>query len=624
VDSRSLSVVGVIDTEAFDTDTELWVPIAFDANDEANHGSRGLQAFGRLKPGVSIETATAELKNIARRLETAYPETNKGWSIVVTTAHDALVGDYRMVILVLWGVVGFVLLIACANIANLLLARSMSRRRDVAIRLAIGASRFQIIRQLLAESIALAIAGGAVGLVLSHWTLRLLTLIESSPPGIRLEWIVFGFTAVLCVMTGILFGLIPALDLSRTDLNECLKDGSRSASASRRRHRIRNALVVAEVSLSLVLLIGAGLMMRSFIKLSSASPGFDPNNVLVGEVTFSPERFKGFDDVTRFTDSALKELSTIPGVLVATASDIIPFGAGSTFGMKIEGRPEPKDDQNQSVSYVAVAPRYFEAMKIPLKRGREFNDDDKKGSKLVTIVSESFARQFFPGENPIGKRIWFSNRTNEYREIIGIVGDTKQAGLKGTVGPQVYEALAQTPWPYLTFVLKTIDNPLSLTQAIEKRIQQVEPEQAVIVRSLETIVVGDTDDQRAVAISFAVFAGIALLIASTGLYGVIAHSVDQRTREIGLCMALGADRVRLLGQVLRQGLSLIAIGLLLGIAAAFALTHLLESFLFQTSTTDTATFVGISAVLALISLMACYVPARRASRVQPAVALRHE
>jgi len=623
IDSRQRSVIGVVDIGV--EETHVWVPMAFDAADRDNRVSHNLIVEGRLKPGVSTESAATELQQIARRLETAYPDTNLGWSVVLTPMTERI-RVLAYLLLSVWGVAGAVLLIACANIANLLLARSISRRREIAIRMAIGATRFQVIRQLLVESIVLALIGGAAGLLLTYWGARGLNSLGSDvlPITVRMEPILLAFTALLSVTTGVIFGLAPALDLSNSNLSESVKDGSRSATAGQGHRRTRSALVVAEVSVSFVLLIGAGLMMRSFVKLSSVNPGFNATNVLVAELTLPARKYASADEARQFTDSALQEISSLPGVTAVGASQALPFSSGFTYGVVFEGRPDVKDNANPPVHYFAVSPQYFHALEIPLKRGRVFTKEDRAGSSLVTIVNETFARRFFPKESAIGKRIRVTSERGTWREIVGVVGNTKQEGLSTRPTAQIYEPLDQIPFSSMTFVVKTTGRPMSLARNLEKRIQNVDPEQPVAVRTLQEIVKESVFPVQIVMIFLSVFAGVALLIATTGLYGVIAYSVGQRTHEIGLRMALGADRRRLLVMLLRQGMFPVAIALMLGITVAFALTRVLRAFLFQTSATDALTFVGIFVLLTSVSLLACYLPARRALKVDPMVALRHE
>jgi putative ABC transport system permease protein len=629
IDGRPLTIIGVMpDAQLPFLETDLWMPIAFGTRAKENHGGHNLTAIGRLKPKVSINDALSDLKQIARQLETAYPDSNQGWTVLVKPIRQALVGDMQAEILLLWGAVGFVLLIACANIANLLLARSVARQRDVAIQLALGASRFQIARQHLLQSIVLALFGGAAGLLIAFVGVRVIVAMAADPMVtgfVRIDPMVVLFSGLLSVGTGVLFGLTPAIQLSKTDLNDSLKEGSRGASAGGARQRLRSVLVVAEIALSLVLLIGAGLMIRSFTRLTHVHPGFNTSNVLTTELTLPDKKYSAPDARRRFIDNALQEISTAPGVTAVGATHVLPFTGDYVLGVFFEGKPPAKPSDVPSANYYAVSPEYFKAMGIPVKRGRVFTKLDAAGAPRVAVVSESFAARFFPRENPIGKRINITNGPEAWREIVGIVTDTKQYGLNSETKSQMYEPLAQQPFPFMTFVVKTSGAPMAVARTVEARIQNVDPEQPVtMTRSLQEIVDQSIVGDRIMMTLLSVFAGIALLMAATGLYGVMAYSVTQRTREIGLRMALGAEQTRVLRLVIRQGMVLTCGGLAIGLAGAFALTRFMESALYNTKTTDAPTFAGISAVLVAVSLLACYIPARRASRVDPVIALRHE
>jgi putative ABC transport system permease protein len=630
IDGRLLAVIGVTSPDSGfpDLETDLWMPIAFGADDRSNHGGHNLGVIGRLKANTSVQQASNDLKQIARQLETAYPDSNQGWSVLLTPVRQAFIGEIQTAILLLWGAVAFVLLIACANIANLLLARSVSRQRDVAIQLALGATRFRITRELLTESIVLALIGGVAGLLVAVWGVHAVLVMDPDPESalrVRIEPIVMLFTALISVVTGVLFGLMPAIQLSKTDLNESLKEGGRGGSHGRASQRVRSALVIAEVSLSLVLLIGAGLVIRSFTKLTGVNPGFNMKNVLTADLTLPKQKYAEPDQQRRFVESTLREISSIPGVTAAAASQVIPFGGDYVLGILFEGRPAAKPSDVPSANYYSVSPDYFAAMGIPLKRGRVFTRQDGVGSTRVAVVSESFAARFFPNEDAIGKRIHITQGPQTWREIVGIVGDTKQYGLKSETKVQAYEPLAQMPFPFMTLVLRTAGNPMSLARAIEAHIQNVDHDQPLTkIRPLQEIVDESVTGDRIMMVLLSIFGSIALLMAATGLYGVMAYSVTQRTREIGLRMALGAEQTRVLRLVIRHGMVLTSIGLVLGLAAGFALTRFLQSSLYEIKATDVSTFLGISTILALVSLLACYVPARRASRVDPGVALRHE
>jgi putative ABC transport system permease protein len=530
------------------------------------------------------------------------------------------------VLLLLWGGAGFVLLIVCANIANLLLSRSISRRHEVAIRMAAGATRFQIIRQLLAESIALALVGGAAGLLLTYWSMRGLNSLGSDvmPITVRMEPALLVFTALLSLITAVIFGLAPALVLSDSDIGDSVKEGLRSASESRRQRRLRSTLVAVELAVSLVLMIGAGLMTRSFVKLYSVNPGFNASNVLVAELTLFDRQNTGSDQRRRFTSNVLQELSSLPGAIAVGAGQALPFSSGLTCSVAFEGRPPVNDSETPPVSYFAVSPEYFRALEIPLRSGRTFTKEDLAGSPPVSIVNETFASRFFPNESAIGRRIRVASARGAWREIVGVVGDTKQNSLDAGPTAQMYEPLDQAPFSSLTFIVKTTGHPTSLERSIEERIRNVDAEQTVTIRPLQEIVKDSVFPVDLVMIFLTVFAVAALLIASTGVYGVIAYWVSQRTGEIGLRVALGADRSRLLRMVLRQGMLPVAVGLVFGITAALGLTRALQALLFQTNATDVVTYVGSSAIFTVVALLACYIPARRALRVDPMVALRHD
>lgn len=629
IDGRPVTIIGVMpDAQLPFLESDLWMPIAFGAKDKENHGGHNLAAIGRLKPNVPINDALNDLKQIARQLETAYPESNQGWTVLLKPMRQAFVADIQAEILLLWGAVGFVLLIACANIANLLLARSVARQRDVAVRLALGATRFRIAKQLLLESIVLAIIGGVAGLLIAFLGVHAVVTMAADPMAssfVHIDLTVVLFSGLLSIATGVLFGLTPAVELSKTDLNESLKEGSRGASAGGARQRLRSVLVVAEIALSLVLLIGAGLMVRSFTRLTHVNPGFNTSNALAVELTLPDKKYSEPDARRRFIDSALQEISTAPGVTAVGATHVLPFTGDYVLGVHFEGKPAAKPSDVPSANYYAVSPDYFKAMGIPVKRGRAFTKSDAAGAPRVAVVSESFAARFFPHEDPIGKRINITNGPETWREIVGIVGDTRQYGLNSAIKSQMYEPLAQQPFPFMTFVVKTSGSPAALARTVEARIQNVDHEQPVTIsRTLQEIVDQSIVGDRIMMTLLSVFAGIALLMAATGLYGVMAYAVTQRTREIGLRMALGAEQARVLRLVIRQGMVLTCAGLFIGLAGAFAVTRFMESALYNTKPTDAPTFAGISVILASVSLLACYIPARRAARVDPVIALRHE
>jgi putative ABC transport system permease protein len=631
LNARSYTIIGVMPPDqAFpNSDIDLWAPIAFNAAAKANHGSHYLGSVARLKAGVSLEQATAELETIARRLEETYPGSNKGWGVKTIPLVESAVGSVRVPLLILLGAVAFVLLIACANVANLLLVRSNARYREMAIRVAIGASRWDLMKQVLAESLLLSMLGGAAGIVLANWGIdALLALAPQALPRaqeIRIDTNVFLFTLLVSAATGLLFGLVPALQSSRPHLNDALKEGGRGSPGSRRRQQIRYALVVAEVALSMILLVGAGLLIRSFVQLGNVNPGFDPRNALTVSLALPSQKYPGSDERRQFVDRALEEMSSIPGVLSVGVGHVTPFTGDYVVGVIIDGVPRPAPGEIVNTNYYAVSPGYFKAMGIPLKRGRIFQTSDTKDSTRVAVISETFANRFFPNENPIGKRVHLTQGPEAWREIVGIVGDVKQYGLDSETTLQAYEPFAQMPFSGLTFVVRTQAEPTSIASTIRERVRKLDKDQPVTtLRPMDEIVDDSLSQRRFSTVLLTVFAGIALLLASVGLYGVMAYLVTQRTSEIGLRMALGAPRIHVFKLVLGQGMLLTIAGLVLGLAGASVLTQLMTTMLYEVTAKDPLTFAGIPAVLAVVALLACYLPARRATKVDPIVALRYE
>ena len=610
-------------------DIDLWAPIAINANMRSNHGSHYMGAVARLKRGTTIEKGLTELVTIARRLEEAYPDSNKGWSVKVVSLIDQAVGGVRRSLLILLGAVVFVLLIACANVANLLLVRSNARQREIAIRIAIGASRRQVIRQVLAESLLLSFLGGAAGIAIAKWGVdALLFLAPQVLPRaqeIRVDMTVLGFTLVMSIATGLIFGLIPAMQASKPNLNDTLKEGSRGASSGQHRQRIRNILVVAEVALSLILLVGAGLLIRSFSRLQNVNAGFVSQNAIAISLALPQLKFPADDDRRRFVDRSLAEISTIPGVETVGVSHSVPLINDYVVAVLVEGRPKPGPGERLSTNYYAVTSGYFKAMGISLKRGRTFTPQDAKDSPRVAIVSESFVNRIFPDEDPIGKRVQLTQGPDAWREIVGIVGDVKQYGLDQETTLQAYEPYTQMPFSSITFIVRSTGEPSVLFQSIRSHLRAVDKDQPLTsMKRLDQIVSESTGQRRFSAVLLTAFAGVALVLATVGLYGVMAYLVTQRTHEIGLRMALGAPRANVFQLIVGQGLMLTAFGLVIGLAGALVLTRLMSVMLYETSATDPLTFASISIALAFVSLFATYLPARRAMQVDPIVALRYE
>jgi putative ABC transport system permease protein len=627
--ATSYTVIGVM-PPAFqfpDRETDVWTPIAFNARQAQQHGSHYISVIGRLKPGVTQEQAATEMDAVAGRLAEQYPDTNTGWRVNVLPMQESEVRDIKSALLVLLGAVALVLLIACANVANLLLARATARQKEIAIRTALGASRRRITQQLLTESILLALAGGGVGLLLAVWGIgSLLKLAPQELPRVKdvtLDVRVLGFTLIVTLLTGVIFGLVPALQASRPNLNETLKEGGRGTTGGH--HRVRGALVITEVALALLLLVGAGLLIRSFYRLQQVTPGFNSKNALAVTVSLPGKKYPQDDQQSGFFAQLLDKVATLPGVVAVGATQSLPIQGDYVLGFNIQGRPPNGPGQEPNTNYYAVSPDYFKAMGIPLLRGRVFTEQDKKDSPRVAVINEELAKKFFPDEDPIGKRINVTNGPERFREIVGIVGDVKQYGLAQPTTMQTYEPYLQTPFSGMTLVVRADGNPAALSGAIRSEVLAIDKEQPVSrIRPLEQVVSESVAKQRFLMLLLGIFASVALVLAAVGLYGVMSYSVNQRTHEIGIRAALGAQRKDVLKLVVGQGMALALTGAAIGLAASFALTRLMASLLFGVSATDPLTFAGIALLLTIVALLACYLPARRAMKVDPMIALRYE
>jgi putative ABC transport system permease protein len=610
-----------------DRETELWTPIAFTAGDAQVHGGHYLSAIGRLKQSATVEQARTEMSAIAARLAEQYPKSNTGWGVDVFPMQEYDVRDIKPALLVLLGAVGLVLLIACANVANLLLARATARQKEIAIRTALGASRGRVTRQLLTESILLALVGGAVGVLLAQWGIgSLLALAPQELPRVKdvtLDASVLGFTLLVTLLTGVIFGLVPALQSSRVNLNETLKEGGRGTTGGH--HRVRAGLVVSEIALALVLLVGAGLLIRSFYRLQQVNPGFNPSNALAVTVSLPGLKYPQPEQRAAFFTQLIEKVSALPGVLAVGASQTLPIQGDFLLGFIIQGRPPYAPGEDPSTNYYSVTPNYFKSMGIPLLRGREFTEQDRTGATRVAIINEEMAKRYFPDEDPIGKRIHVTQGPETFREIVGIVGDVKQYGLARPTTLQTYEPSLQAPFSSMTLVVRADGNLVPLGGAIRSQVLAIDKEQPISrIRPLEQVVSESVARQRFSMLLLGIFAGVALILAAVGLYGVMSYSVTQRTHEIGIRTALGAKQTDVLKLVVGQGMVLALTGVGVGLLAAFALTRLMSVLLFGVSATDPLTFVAIPAVLTLVALVACFVPARRATKVDPMIALRYE
>ena len=607
--------------------TELWRPLRPTLNPSCQRGCLVLRAIGRLKPDTSIEKARADLSTIARRLEGEYPDTNSKVGATLVPLQEQLVGNLRRPLLVLLGAVGFVLLIACANVANLMLARSATREREMAIRASLGASRARSIRQLLTENALLALLGGTLGLLLAFWLLRLFAAL--SPPGaprfdeIGIDVYVLGFTVVIAVATGLIFGLAPALSISRVDLNHSLKEG-KSSPGGVRGARLRGALVIAEMALALMLLIGGGLLLKSFLLLNRVDPGFNPDHVLTLRLFLNKGHYPEPQKILRFYNELLDRLKTLPGAQSVAAVSALPLdGVNTDTSFQIEGRPAPPPDQQPVAWFSSVSPNYFNTIGMKLSKGRLFTDRDNENSPLVVIISETMARQYWPNEEPLGKRI--GRGPNLWREVVGVVKDVKHFGLDANTPPSMYFPMRQVPARGMTLVVRSVAEPMSLAPALRAEIKVSDKNLAVArIKTMNDLMSSSIAQQRFVFLLLGCFAALALLLAAVGIYGVMSYAVSQRTHEIGIRLALGARNSNVLGMVIRSGMTLAIIGAAIGLAGALALTRLMKTLLFEVSPTDTTTFLAVSAVLVVISFIACYLPARRATKVDPLVALRYE
>ena len=630
INSRSFTVVGVMPAGfEFPREADLWVPLAWDDKERQIRSIHDYLVVARLKQNVSREQAQAEMSTISSRLEQQYPEENRGWGAVVIPLREDVVGDIRLALLVLFCAVGFVLLIACANVANLMLARGANRQKEIAVRIALGAGRARLIRQLLTEGVLLAVSGGVLGLLLAILGSKMLVQLGNLPNSgdIGIDTWTLGFTLLVSFGVGIMIGIVPALQLTRTNLSDTLKQGSGRTGGSPIKQHTRKALVISEVALSLVLLIGAGLMIRSFWKLQNVHPGFDTNNALTMSVALTPLRYSEPQQQLAFLDRALERIRAVPGVVSVGATTTIPLGGGgSTQPFSIEGRPAGTVAEQPMAQTRYITSDYFQAIGIPLRQGRFFSDHDRDNSMAVVIISEAMARRFWPGENPIGKRLTPSfHHEQGPREIVGVVGDVKASGLDVDSAAMMYMPYKQSPRPYMSFVVRTASNPESLVQPVSTAIYSIDKEQALTdVETMDQVLTKSLSGRRFNMTLLLTFAGVALMLAAVGVYGVMNYTVTLRRRELGIRMALGAGRMDVLRLVLRQGLMLTLIGVAAGLISAYALTRLMASLLYGVTATDYLTFASVSAVLIVVGVAASYIPARRATKVNPTIALRTE
>jgi putative ABC transport system permease protein len=615
------------------TRTEVWTPVAFSPGEAATRDTNFIDAVARLKPGVSLEQAQANMTAVAQSQAQRYPKSNFGIGVKVVSLQEQMVGNVRPMLIVLFGAVGFVLLIACTNVANLLLARAAARHREMAIRGALGASRSQVIRLLLTESVLLAIVGGALGLILAIWSLDLLVSLKPTNlpriAEIGVNRTVFLFTAGVSILTGLLFGLAPAWQVSKSDLNEGLKESGRGSDAPRR-HRLRALLVISEVALSLVLLAGAGLMIRSFSRLLAVDPGFKPDHVLTAFVSLPLAKYWKHEDQVAFYEQLVERLRNVPGVSAASVVTDIPLYGGSSTGFDVEGRPPAPPGQRAMTDYRIISPDYFAAMGMRLIKGRSFGPHDIEAAPGVVIINETLAARHFPGEDPIGKRLAMSGAPKDLREIVGIVADVRNYGVDAEVKPEAYVPLSQSAPNYLsgvtsalTIVVRSTIDPTALGQAIREQVQALDKDEPVSeIKTMELYLAESIAQRRFNMMLLAIFAGLALVLAAVGIYGVIAYTVTQRTHEMGIRIALGARGGDILRLVFSNAMGTTITGVLIGLVAAFALTRLLRSLLYQVTATDPVVFATIPLLVLAVGAIATYFPARRAMKVNPITALR--
>jgi putative ABC transport system permease protein len=628
LDGKSCSVLGVMPQDFNGPQAaELWVPLNFDISPGMKQRkAHFLRPIGKLKAGVTMAQAQADTDAVARRLEEQYPE-DKGWNLRLVSLREQLVGKTRPTLFILFGAVGFVLLIACANVANLLLVRAAGRQKEIALRTALGAGRFRIVRQMITESVLLALAGGALGTLLAFWGIELLvTLSGASIPAtahVGIDATVLGFTLAVSLVTGVLFGLAPALRTMKLNLSESLKEGGRSGSEGAHRNRTRSVLVVLESAVAVVLLISAGLLVRSLVRLQQVSPGFDAHNVLTMRLDLPEAKYGGPDKAAKFFAELEGRIGGLPGVEnVGLVSELPLSGQPNDMPYTVEGRPPTALYQSFDDDFRRVNRHYFEALRIPLLRGRNFTEPEVRQSAKVVIISELLARQVFPNEEPLGKRLIMSFR-NEAFEIIGVVGDIRHNALESEPNAAMY--MPTYDEQSMNIVLRTKGDPAGLAAAVRKEVRAIDPDQPIAaVKPMEAWLNESVAAPRYRTMLLGLFAMVALLLAATGIYGVMSYSVSQRTHEIGVRMALGARQLDVLRLVVRQGMTLVLIGVGLGVAGAIALTRVMASLLFGVTAKDPATFVVVAALLTLVAFVACYLPARRATKVDPLVALRYE
>jgi putative ABC transport system permease protein len=630
VNARPMTVVGIVPgASAYPNGMRVWMPLAFTAEQRVTRGIHDFAVLAQLKRGVAVARAQAEMDAISRRLEQAYPADNKGWGAVVIPLQDDVVGNAKTALLVLLGAVGFVMLIAAANLANLLLAKTLGRQKEIAVRTALGASRRQVVQQVLCETVLLGLAGGTLGIVLARVSLTgVVAFVAGTLPRtseINLDGRVLAFTITVSMIAGIVAGLAPAWRLTHANVHDALKQGLGRATRAGSERGVRNGLIVAEVALALVLLAAAGLMIRTIATLRTVDPGFDSRNVLAGLIVLPQARYAGPGDWMRFFDRVLEQVRAIPGVESVSAIDNLPMSGGSTQPIAVEGETRPMSEQPE-VAVRRIMPGYLRATRIRLVAGREFNDADIASRAPVVLVSESMARQFWPNQNPIGKRLTMTFVPGVVREVVGVVGDVKMRGLdvKEPISA-LYAPFAQRPSPALTLVLKTTVPPATLGQSLIAAVHDIDRELPVLnMMTLDEIVGLSFAQQRFAMQLLSAFAGFALLLAAIGIYSVLSYTVRQRVPEIGIRMALGARAQDVVRMIVVEGIKPTATGVVVGVASALAMGRLIATLIFGVTPHDTLTLAAVATILTIVGAVASLMPAYRATRVDPLTALRQE
>ena len=625
------NVIGVIPRNfraPFDPDVEAWMPLAYYPSNSGQRDARFMFAMGRLKDGRTLSLAQAEASTVASQLADAYPKESIGRGAKVESFRELMVGGVRPMLLVLFAAVVVILLIACANLANLLLAHGLGRQREIAVRAALGASRWRLIRQLLTETTLIAAVGGASGVFLAYWGLRALLKLPQNfvnTDEATLDTRVMLFALGVSLLTGWLFGLAPALQLARPKLQSFLKEGGRGGGEGARWNRVRGGFVVFQVALSLILLVSAGLLIRSFDKLLRVSVGFNPEQLLSLEYRLPRNKYTKADAQWNFHRQVTERIKEIPGVQSVSLIRGLPFsGNGGSVSIILPDRELPKKGTEPEVMFNTATPNYFETIGIPLLKGRTFSNEDQANAPGALIINQTMAQQFWPNQDPLGKQIKFVQDGSQ-GTVIGVVGDAKQYWIEEQQKPQLYVPYSQNPGIFATLLIKTTVEPLSIAEQVRQAVWKVDPDQPMWkIRTVEFLVNRSVSDRKFLMALMGIFAGLALILTVIGLYGVISYLVNQRTQEIGIRMALGAQVKDIMRMVLKQGMLLVSVGVILGLLGSWALTRLMVRLLYKTSATDPVTFLAIAVLLIVVALFACYFPARRATKVDPLDALRYE